>query len=250
MHIFDTQIISYSFKGLYHNSISQQYIASITAQEFLLIQSDYPTKANYYVPLPNNLKLLPDDKGFPKRDHPFSKGLTDQIILEFAQDYPTVIEFGNLAIADIINTQEKYLFNEAIRFLEKPIRKIIWSRFNFLLDCNVKCIPLSQSTLELGIKLFYEFTLSHNTKQKYRNTVNDVLILATAINSSAVLITQDSLLKRFASEYYNALIKEDKEFISLDFRSFSDDGRSKSRESKGYINKGWQVRMQNYTGIW
>ena len=251
MQILDTQIISYSFKETYDGQVAHQSIASITAKEFLLVQGTERTKANYYVPLPQRIKSPIDNEAdLPKRDHPFSKNVTDQITLEFGQDYPTVIEFGNLAIAEIINLKAKRLFSEAVRFLDKGKRKLILDRFDFLLQQDVNCLPLSRTTTELGLSLFCEFLSRYNTKENVKNTINDVLILATAVNSSAVLITKDSLLNRFASDYYNGFLKEKSGFLSIDFGKEQNADRRKNRESKGYINKGWQIRVRNYKGAW
>lgn len=125
MQLLDTQIISYAFKGVYDGKIDQQHISSVTAKEFLLIQGSHRTAANYYVPLPRNIKNYSpaEDRALPRMDYPFSKGLTDQIILDFGQDYPSIIEFSNQAIAEVINLKAKNIFREAIRFLDKDKRK-------------------------------------------------------------------------------------------------------------------------------
>lgn len=251
MNILDTQIISYSFKGNYGEQVKNQKIASVTAKEFLLVQGSERTKANYYVPLPKNFKsLLESEIRLPKLDHPFSKRSTDQILLDFGQDYPAIIEFGNLAIAEIINLKAKPLFNLSIQFLGKEKRKLIMERFEFLLDQNINCLPLNKNTVELGLNLFYEFLLRYKTKENSKNTINDVFILATAINSSNTLVTKDSLLNRFASEYYNAGLKETPDFLVIDFGKEKNFEKRESKESKGYINKGWQFRASNYQGAW
>lgn len=247
MQILDTQIISYAIKGTYDGQVAHQSIASITANEFLLVQGAEQTKANYYVPLPQIIGFPTDHKiDFPRRDHPFTKHRTDQIILEFGQDYPAIIEFGNLAITETINSKAKGLFNESIRFLDKEKRKLIFARFNFLLSQNINCLPLSRNTVVLGLDLFCEFLSRYNTKENFRNTVNDVFILATAVNASATLVTKDSLLNRFASDYYNGLLKEKSGFLSIDFGKEKNLVRRRNRESKGYINKGWRIRVRNY----
>jgi hypothetical protein len=251
MNILDTQIISYAFKGNYGESINQQSIASVTAKEFLLIQGSERTKANYYVPLPKNYKMLLESEiGLPKRDHRFPKRSTDQILLEFGQDYPAIIEFGNLAIAEIINLKAKPLFNLSIQFLEKEKRKLLTDRFDFLLDQDINCIPLNGATVDLGLNLFHKFLLRHNTKENIKNTINDVFILATAVNSSSILVTKDSLLNRFASEYYNGDLKVNNDSLVIDFGREKSFEKRQSKESKGYINRGWKVRTSNYQGDW
>ncbi|NOT05088.1 MAG: hypothetical protein HOP27_10870 [Anaerolineales bacterium] len=251
MNLLDTQIISYSFKGAYEGQVMQQSISSVTAKEFLLVQGLERTKANYYIPMPKAVNHLSEgSSGFPKRDHPFPKGSTDQIILEFGNDYPAMIEFGNLAVSETINLKAKQVFTASIQFLEKEKRKIIMDRFGFLLNQNITCLPLNKNTVELGLNLFHEFLSRYNTKENFKNTVNDVFILATAINTASTLVTKDSLLNRFASEYCKASLKEVAGTLLIDFGKEKSIEIPKSRESKGYINKGWRVQVRNYQGAW
>lgn len=252
MQLLDTQIISYAFKGVYDGQIEQQHISSVTAKEFLLIQGSHRTAANYYVPIPRNIKnYSPDeDRALPRMDHPFSKRLTDQIILDFGQDYPSIIEFSNHAIAEVINLKAKNIFMEVIRFLDKDKRKKILRRFDFLLDSKVQCVSLNKRAIDQGMNLFYEFLSNYKTKSELKNTINDVLILATAIDLSAVLITKDSLLNRFASQYYDNVLQFQKDFIKIDFGANKEQNKLKNRESKDYINRGWKVRMLNSSGAW
>lgn len=251
MNILDTQIISYAYKGVYPKQIKHQSIASVTAKEFLLVQGSERTRANYYVPLPKVIKYFGESEmGFPKRDHPFPKRFTDQIILEFGQDYPTIIEFGNLAVSEIINLKARQLFGASLQFLEKQKRKIIMERFDFLIEQDIKCLPLHGNAVKLGLNLFYEFLLHHTPKENIKNTINDVLVLATASNASSTLITQDKLLNRFALEYYNIPLKEDSGYLLIDFGKEQNLERQTSSESKGFINKGWRIRSLNYQGAW
>jgi hypothetical protein len=251
MDILDTQIISYSFKNSYAGQIKHQGISSVTAKEFLLVQGLERTKANYYIPMPKTLNhLLENGISIPGRDHPFTKGSTDQIVLEFGHDYPALIEFGNLAVAETINLKAKQVFSASIHFLEKEKRKMIMDRFEFLTQQNINCLPLNKSTVELGLSLFHEFLSRYNTKENFKNTINDVFILATAVNSSSTLVTKDSLLNRFASEYFNASLKENLGSLLIDFGKEKNSENRKAKESKGYINKGWRVQAHNYQGAW
>lgn len=220
------------------------------AKEFLLVQGDKRTKANYYIPVPSESNFSYIGLIFSKRDHPFPKRVTDQIILDFGQDYPPIIEFCNLAIAEIINLREKKLINEAIRFLKKDMRKTILQRFNFIVDNQINCVPLSRNAIEIGLDLFNVFTSRYNTKQNMKNSINDVLILATALESSGYLITKDSLLNRFASDYCNGVLDENAGVLSIDFSKFSIKEINSNQESKGYINKGWQIHIRGSQGAW
>jgi predicted nucleic acid-binding protein len=252
MHLLDTQIISYGFKEDSHWGILGQGISSVTAREFLLVQGQHRTKANYYVPLPQRLRMehFSDDSEFLKLEHRFSKSVTDQVIINFGRDYPAMIEYGNLAIAEIVNTKAKRLFDETIRFLDKRLRKTISRRFRFLLDSDIICIPLNRNSIELGLNLFGEFRTQYTSKANIRNTINDVFILATAVSTSTKLITKDSLLNRFATAYYGGDVKANSDLLTIDFSKDKDSTKPGNRESKGYINRGWQYRIKNYPEVY
>lgn len=246
MYILDTQIISYAFKGAYDGKVEQQFISSITAKEFLLVQNSGPTKASYYLPLRWGLT----QPGIPLAKHKYSKRSTDQIVLDFAQDYPSIIEYGNFAISEIINLRAKPVIKAAIDHIDREQRKLILDRFDFLMSQQVKSLPLNKNIIELGLNLFSEFISRYSSKENYRNTVNDILILATAINSSSTLITRDSLLNRFAAEYYGVTVKEGSDIFLIDFGKERQPERHTSHESKGYINNGWKVHARNFQGAW
>jgi len=248
MDILDTQIISYSFKNSYDERIENQSISSVTAKEFLLVQGSERTKSNYYIPIQKNWNNLLSGNciGILKRDHPFGKDSTDRIIIEFGHDYPPLIEFGNLAVAEAINLKAKQVFNASIQFLEKEKRKMLMNRFEFLTQQNISCLPLNKDIVDLGLGLLKEFLSRYEPKKEFKNTINDMFILATAVNSFSTLTTKDSLLHRFAAEYFNASLKENSGSLLIDFGSES----CKNKESKGYINKGWRVQTCNYQGAW
>jgi len=247
MRILDTQIISYAFKGKYDGLITQQHISSVTAKEFLLIQGAEQSSANYYVPLANRLI---NSNSIQKRDHPFPKTSTDQIILNFGGDYPSMLELGNLAITEIINSHLESLFKASIQFLKKEERKTILDRFEFLLYHNINCIPLTHPIIELGLSLLYEFLQRYTPKENIRNTINDIFIVATTINASGSLITNDKLLNKFVSEYCDAKIEGDSDIVIIDFSKKQTLERRISKESKGYINRGWQIRTTKDSGFW
>jgi hypothetical protein len=245
--MLDTQIISYAYKGL-ESQIVGQGIASVTAKEFLLAQEDERNKVAYYLPVTSYFIVeVREDLPFPKFEHPFSKRHTDQIILELGSDFPTIVQHGNLAIASIINSKARRLYSECVRFLEKEKRKLLLEKFDFLIDNNISCIPLNRNSTALGIQLFYDFITKFNTKQNIRNTVNDVLILATAVESSTTLISQDSVLNRFAAKYFDVPIKEtNNQSISIGFSKPSNLSKAVHQESKGYVNSSWRIITKNY----
>ena len=58
------------------------------------------------------------------------------------------------------------------------------------------------------------------------------------------MLTHDKLLNRFAAEYYEVPIEQDKNELLIDFSKKAVD-QSKNRESKGYINSGWSYAVRN-----
>lgn len=252
LELLDTQIISYALKGYPTWSVTGKAISAITANEFLLVQSANPAQANYYVLLLSRIHFPESTDGVGpmnarlNRDHPFRKMITDQVRLEFGNEFPAIVVYGNLAIAMLINKRISALFDEAIKFLDKAQKKTIRKRFDFLLKNGVTCFPLSKSAISIGMELLQAFRAKHNLKANFRNSLSDILVFATAIDASAKLVTSDALLSEFASKYFEAPFSRQEDIITVDFREKFRPASRKSAESKGYINKGWQVSYRNY----
>jgi hypothetical protein len=248
MEILDTQIVSHALKGRKNVQVRGKSISSITADEFLLVQSSNPVQANYYLPLPSN-RHFSYHSGFGSSlnvDHPFKKTTTDQVIIDFGNQYPTVIEYGNLAASLVINNGISPLFVQAIKFLDKEHKKTLRRRFNFILESQIKCISLTREFVKIGLLLLEAFTKDHTLKSNFRNSWNDMLILGTAIGSSAALITEDSLLNRFASETFAGRLRESGKLITIDFKDSRSAVSFAGLESKRYINQPWQVKFRKY----
>ena len=82
----------------------------------------------------------------------------------------------------------------------------------------------------------------YETKQNARNTVNDILILGTSIVQTEVLLTEDSLLRRFTAEVVGADCHErSSNRLLIDFEAPLVTERRKPLEAKGYVNRGWQI---------
>lgn len=97
------------------------------------------------------------------------------------------------------------------------------------------------------MELLQEFRKEHNLKENFRNSFNDMLILASAIDTSALLITEDSLLNKFAAKQFAGAYQRQDGIATIDFSQDSPATKRNSRESKGYINKSWQVSFRNYS---
>ena len=239
----DTQILSYRFKGIDKDIHSKTWaISSITANEFLETQPKDSKKPDYYIIHPArypHLFDILDAKCAKMGEH-----RTDQVIIDFGNQFPAYREFGNEAISEIINQKKFETYKLSISHFPKQKQKDRLKKLMYILDNDYQCYSLTKSALEEGLSLFSQFTSKHNCKANIRNTVNDILILATAIDRKKVLLTHDKLLNRFAAEYYEVPIEQDKNELLIDF-SKKAVAQSKNRESKGYINSGWSYAVRN-----
>jgi len=251
--ITDTQILSYYFKGAMALQEEPVRISSITAAEFLLIQSAEHNTANYYPILPS--KRFFDGLGAPVRvgfdsrlQAARGKRRTDQLILGFGPSVPTYVEFGSIAITQLINLRCDHLYLASISPLAKATQKKLAAKFRFLLDHDVFCFALTPFIASVGLNLLGLFMDRYQLKTNKRNTINDVLVLATAIHHEMGLFTKDSLLTRFAAEVMAAPLAADGDCLHVDFSLPGAVDRRKSLESKGFVNRGWQVRERRSGG--
>jgi predicted nucleic acid-binding protein len=258
--ITDTQILSYYFKGAMALPNEQIHISSITAAEFLLVQSKTHNKANYYPILPVwlNHRGAPsgaDSQGtsirsmFDSRRHAaLGKRRTDQLILDFGPSIPTYVEFGGIAITQLINNHHDQLYLASISHLDKLTQKKLIARFRFLLELGVSCVAVTPPIATVGLNLLAQFMDRYQPKDNKRNTVNDVLVLATAIKNETHLLTNDNLLTRFAAEVMTALAFAEGEYLRVDFSFPEVADRRKPLESMGFVNRGWQVLERRTRG--
>lgn len=247
--ILDTQIISYAAKKHGTYDVRNKHISSVTAQEFLLMRDQATNKPLYHVPLASRLHmpLMTYSRPF-LRDHSFTRNLTDRIILEFGLDHPSIIEYGHRAISQFINSKSYPSFCQSISFLPKEQQKTIRGRFTFLLDNNIECLPLAETAAKRSFDLLSSFCSEFNPKGNIRNTINDILILSSTLDLCATLVTEDSVLNRFAVRYLDGIWLETNGVIQIDFSTPDGTTRSRLSESKGYINRAWRARFQNYHG--
>ncbi|MFM7364687.1 MAG: hypothetical protein ACKO11_09360 [Cuspidothrix sp.] len=111
--IIDTQILSYRFKGVDTGlNDTKLAIASITANEFLIAQSKESKQPDHYVIHPakyshlleynvNTLENFSNPKSAKLGAH-----RTDQVIIDFGNQFSAYREFGNEAISKIINDKK------------------------------------------------------------------------------------------------------------------------------------------------
>jgi hypothetical protein len=151
------------------------------------------------------------------------------------------------AIAKIVNDRNVRLLQQSISFLDKERGKLIREDFEFLLENDVRCEPLRPSTVETGYRLLKSFQLSgERFKSTFRNTWNDLLILAAALDHGDELLSKDSQLNRFAASSSSAECNERiPGFLKIRFCTTAIGvQRRAGRESKNYVNKGWRATFK------
>jgi len=250
MKILDTNIISLAMRGSFPHDVAGQTISSVTAHEFLKSYSLDTSKARYYVPTPSRLRTHTHDALVSHRSHGISKRVTDQLILDLGRGLPSVIEFGSFAIAEIINKRMYDVYRYSVRHLPRAMQRTVLGRFRYLLDSKLRCVPLTRPFVEAALSLLSRFLDEHEPKGNLRNTINDMLILGTALTKDATLLTEDSLLSRFAAERAEVGITPHSAYVSIPFSAGRAQARRTLRESKGYVNRGWQVRTRHMPSRW
>jgi hypothetical protein len=168
--------------------------------------------------------------------------MIDRLIFNFGRDFPALIEFGSRAVAAIVNDRNHAAFAGVLSSLDKAFQKRMRPRFAFLCSEVLECVPLTRETADVGIRLLDGFSQQHSLKGNFRNSVNDMMILAAAISSKDDLLTEDSLLARFAASVRGAPFTEERGgTLRINFGRGLATRSTQTRESKGYINRGWRV---------
>jgi len=246
--MYDTQLIIYALNGDQQLPSEGCAISSTTAQELLLMQGQLTTRNNYYVPMPavDRRRVVVNDFLGAMRSWSGRNGLirgkrtTDSLILDFNGEYPTVVEYSHQALARALNTRNYKLLEHLSRTLGPDRHRVVARRLRFLMNHEVQCTALSQRSADTGLDLFDAFVASYALKGNFRNSLNDLLTLAVAQSSSAVLFTADQLLGRFAHEHSAVPINHTAERTSIDYTQ-PPTARRTNRGAKGYVNRRWRV---------
>ena len=200
--MLDTQVLSDAYKGR-DEPVQGARISSIVAGEFLEIY--LPTsfaKARYYIRYHSGHTMAHDILGGELPPSTRKPSYIDRLILEFGRDYPTVIEYGSRAMAAIINDRNHGMYAQIVGSFDKAFQKKVRPRFAFICGQIGQCVPLTRETAEVGMYLFGAFTRKYAVKDDFRNSINDMMIIATARSSGERLISKDSLLNRFAADVF------------------------------------------------
>jgi hypothetical protein len=220
--MLDSQVLVHMHKGR-RGSESGFTIASVSAQEFLLSYGLDPKHPSYYLPLrmgPYHAYPIYRDRSAAQKLASMRRR-TDKLIIDFNGQYPAIVEYGSLAFASAINLGNAKVFYETIEILPKVDQRSLKDRFDFLVESGVRCQALEQQTIEIGLDLLAELIGESAPKANFRNTVCDMMILATAIKCE--LITEDKLLSRTTAKRYRAPVKEIGGLIEIDFSESGDD---------------------------
>ncbi len=232
--MIDTQILSYAYKGR-GSAVSSPRIPSVAAHEFLEVYDpDSTTRFRYYIKYLSGRHL-----GAPAVSPSHWKvGAIERLVLDFGGDCPLLIEFNSRATAAIINDRNGLAFAHILSSLDKALQKKLRPRFTFLCKRISECVPLAPQTAEIGIQLLWDFVQHHSVKANFRNSVNDMMILATAIAGHEQPLTEDNLLARFAAAQQQAPLRQvGRGLIEIDFERSMEVGQRLSNESKGYITR-------------
>ncbi|WP_123827028.1 hypothetical protein [Micromonospora globispora] len=246
--LVDTQIVSYAINGDRELTPGAFAVTSVTAQELLLFQGRKADRNNYYVPfLAGDQSGMPGSQiGLALSDYPprrrsrAGQAATDRFVLDFGGEYPTVVEYSHVALARLLNQGRGDVIQSYARILGADRYRTMVKRLRFLLEYDIQCRALTSGAAETALDMFAAFTSKYALKKNFRNSLNDLLSLAVAVDSRSRFRTEDDLLAKFASAYSPTVIDQRDNFLDLDFaRPIS---RRSNAGSKGYVNRGWGIR--------
>ena len=138
------------------------------------------------------------------------------------------------------------VYSRRIAHLDKPERRRLVEIFSYLIDRDLSCLSLDRATAQVGMDLLRQYAMSdgNNLKANFRNSLNDMLILAASINSGVDLLTEDRALWRFAMRTLKLSLNAKGPLIELE-TSPKAAKSANSKEGKGYVNRSWEARVRN-----
>ncbi|MEV6543397.1 hypothetical protein [Streptomyces sp. NPDC051665] len=244
--ILDTQVVSYMIKGhLTGPNPESEAITSTVAHELLRMRDKLSGNPRYFLPghgRQAEYAMLPAIAAAHPANRPVFRRRADRISIDFNGELPSVQEYSHLGISLAINRRDARVFRAAIRHLSKEERKKLEATFDFLITTGLHCIPLDDGGIQTGLAQLESFTTTGgNAKKDFRNTLNDMLILGVALRHNYPIHTLDKELTRIASPHFHTKTT-DGFLFNLEPRQGIEEARKISRESRGYINRGWRYR--------
>jgi predicted nucleic acid-binding protein len=223
--LWDTQLVSYAMKGQFVDPPDSVVISSVSAQELFMMQRPdtgvrfgFPTRIDSASFSGNRER---GSAGVARslahgRDHSLGKGsklkyrqfpFKDNIVLQLP-DGRRIDEALHQTVAEVVNEHNDNALRSWLHGEHHARRATIRLRFNWLTEHEVRCIPLTRDAAQLAQELFADFVGSQMPKARIRNTVNDLLILASAMTSGLPLQTRDKVLANFARVHLEAAVNE------------------------------------------
>lgn len=246
MRMIDTQILVHMHAGR-REAPTSGAIASVAAKEFLIAYGPGPDRERYY-PRPA-LAWGPQHFRVPDAEararHPSGRQTMDRLIIDLADQQTSVVEYGNRTFAKIINEDRSECFDAAIAALEKNEQRSLRQRFRFLVDHSLRCFALEEESLAIGLDILDDLLLDNAPKKNFLNTLRDTMILGVAVKHGIPLQTEDRLLAKLAATRFGVGLRDEGTDVIVDFGTAVGSGRVPRSESKGYINRGWRIAVDD-----
>ncbi|MFE7577512.1 hypothetical protein ACFU5Z_22525 [Streptomyces sp. NPDC057521] len=244
--VADTQVVSYAMKGVPGFSAENVVISSTVAHEFLNVRDRLSGKPRYFLPCSRSVAdMAPMAAHDSRGGRPRFRNTSDLLLMDFNNEHPSVAEYSHNGMSQMINTGAIGVFSVAVSHLpDSQARKLV-DRFEFLVSMRVNCRPIQGRHVEGGYELFREHMGKERAKDDFRNSLNDMLILSFALDTTSnggIFETRDKLLAEIAARYFDKRVERGP-LIRLT-RSPTTTTRKVSRESKGYINTGWRFQFR------
>ncbi|WP_140394986.1 hypothetical protein [Arthrobacter sedimenti] len=239
--LLDTNIVSKMKQGQPVTLPAGELITtSVVLQELFLAQKSDESGFAYALPVVGRHAM----SALYFRPHvklrPISRE-ADKLLLDFNQEHPSRVEFGHLSITQVYKRNLRLLLSQHLHAVGKTKRRLALENYDYLHGIGVSAIPLGVKTAQLGLDLYQDFKQIAQPKKNLRNTLNDLFILAMAVDANASLITDDRLLATFAGQVSPRVLEERGEvYVSTPREPVA---RRRSTGNKGYKNTQWRAKV-------
>jgi hypothetical protein len=239
--IFDTQLLSAAFRLNGGLDIRDAVTSSVSLGELFGMYYTEPRSRRTYQDvklfIPNFKSIMPE----PLRGswHPrVFKRSSGRIEFYFRDEYPTVFEYNSLGLAAAVNNACFDAISLAIEPLSRREKQRIRSIWSFLVDNRVSCKPLGASIASQAMNLVSFAGARYTFKPNFRNSLNDLIVFATALQHCLEVTTADKLLARIVAEYAGVSTVETDDVVRL---SFAGAQRPEPGPKQAYKNRGWAL---------
>lgn len=245
--IVDTQLLDRVGAGDFATGASWS-VSSVTAQEALNMQ--VPTTEDRYriaLPLLRGMHLIERAPGRATfwLDHARSQPVSqraDRQILRLSPTAADRLEIGHASVAAAHRDGLDTLTSAYLSVLPEAPRKHAARRWRLLRDQATEVIALDADIATRGVELLRDFLAAGGQpKPVLRNTVNDMLILATALETGQPLATLDGALKDFYT-HVGCIVELVGDVVIAAPVSTAGCRDAAPRDSKRYVNSLWRKR--------